>query len=120
MQDVRRILNKATESATKNRKSSGAAKRYLEHTKKTLGQVSKNMERVTTGLEKEINDTVESSINLVGLLMTQCIELRLTLIAAQDTDRTAQRRHGKGQRVQAANKKCQYSKSQSVYSECRW
>lgn len=86
MQDVRRILNKATESATKTREYSGAAKRYLEHTKKTLGQVSKNTERVTTGLEKEINEAVESSINLVGLLMTQRAEPRLTLITAQGTD----------------------------------
>lgn len=66
MQDVRRILNKATESATKTRKHCGPAKPYLEHTKKTLDKVSKNMERVVTGLEKETNDSVQTSINLVS------------------------------------------------------
>ncbi|KAH0355626.1 hypothetical protein KCU83_g1744, partial [Aureobasidium melanogenum] len=65
MQDVRRILNKATESATETRKRLGIAKHYLEHTKETLQNVSKKMESIVTGLEKEINDSVQISINLI-------------------------------------------------------
>lgn len=71
MQDVRRILNKATESATETRKRLGIAKHYLEHTKEILDNVSKRMESIVTGLEKEINDSVQSSINLVRRSMSQ-------------------------------------------------
>ncbi|KAG9660329.1 hypothetical protein KCU95_g8809, partial [Aureobasidium melanogenum] len=71
MQDVRRILNKATESATETRKRLGIAKHYLEHTKEILENVSKKMESVVTGLEKEINDSVQTSINLIKAQIEQ-------------------------------------------------
>lgn len=93
MQDVRRILNKATESATKGRKSCRAAKRHLEHTKKILEQVNKKMESVVTRLEKETNHSVQTSINLVRLQKTELGRPQLMLVAAQGTDRTAQCRH---------------------------
>ncbi|KAG9855280.1 hypothetical protein KCU98_g1127, partial [Aureobasidium melanogenum] len=71
MQDVRRILNKATESATETRRRLGIAKHYLEHTKEILDNVSKRMESIVTALEKEINDSVQSSINLIKAQIEQ-------------------------------------------------
>jgi hypothetical protein len=77
-------------------KNLGTAKGYLEHTKKRLEKVSKKMESIVTGLEKEINDSVQSLINVVGLFMSQHTGLELTHTTDQGADRTAQGRHGKG------------------------
>ncbi|KAG9759982.1 hypothetical protein KCU73_g3114, partial [Aureobasidium melanogenum] len=52
-------------------KNLGTAKGYLEHTKKTLEKVSKKMESIVTGLEKKINDSVQSSINLIKAQIEQ-------------------------------------------------
>lgn len=101
MQDVRRVLSKATES-TETRTRSGTIKRYLEDTKEILENISKKMEPVVAGLEKEINDSVQISINLVGLPMSQLTAAGLTGTTDQSTNRTAQGRHRKGQRVQEA------------------
>ncbi|KAH0147523.1 hypothetical protein KCU67_g11830, partial [Aureobasidium melanogenum] len=49
----------------------GTAKHYLEHTKKILENVSKKMKSIVTGLEKEINDSVQSSINLIKAQIEQ-------------------------------------------------
>ncbi|KAH0344310.1 hypothetical protein KCU81_g4776, partial [Aureobasidium melanogenum] len=70
MQDVRRALSKATES-TETRTRSGTTKRYLEDTKEILENISKKMEPVVAGLEKEINDSVQISINLIKAQIEQ-------------------------------------------------
>lgn len=75
----------------------GTAKHYLEHTKKILENVSKKMKSIVTEHEKEINDSVQSLINLVGLFVSQHTGLELTHTTDQGADRTAQGRHGKGQ-----------------------
>ncbi|KAH0399183.1 hypothetical protein KCU89_g6472, partial [Aureobasidium melanogenum] len=52
-------------------KMESTAKGYLEHTKKTLEKVSKKMESIVTGLEKEINDSVQSLINVIKAQIEQ-------------------------------------------------
>ncbi|KAG9604986.1 hypothetical protein KCU77_g886, partial [Aureobasidium melanogenum] len=70
-------------------KNLGTAKRYLEHTKEILENVSKKMEPVVTGLEKEINDSVQGSINLIKAQIEQPVKSMEELKSGEIDQRVA-------------------------------
>ena len=66
MEDVRCILNKATDSIIKiQRRSSGSAKFRAEEVTKAVDKIGKNMELLINELDKAGQDAVQTSINLV-------------------------------------------------------
>jgi hypothetical protein len=72
MEDVRRILKKATDSIAELQKTHSSTKLATDRIASIINRVGKNMEPMVTKLDNTAQDTVQNSINLVSLLLIRC------------------------------------------------
>jgi hypothetical protein len=86
MEDVRRILKKATDSIAELRKTHSSTKLATDRIASIINRIGKNMEPMVTKLDKTAQDAVQNSINLVRLASIRFSVFQLTTSIAQGTD----------------------------------